>query len=136
MTLQHLALRLDLEVFKVCTQDRVQQRLPSRTLTFQFPVVVVKVFIQIRVPQPILNKASEQEIIEHELTHLSFRSWCRHCINGRERRTVARQLKRRRIPAIHVFCGQRKSDESCAQHRGSEDVDGRMDMSRADGMAS
>ena len=34
------------------------------------------------------------------------------------------------------FRGKRTSDESCAQDGGSEEVDGRMDMSKADGMAS
>ena len=31
-----------------------------------------------------LCQPSEQERIDHELTHLSFLSWCRHCIKGRE----------------------------------------------------
>ena len=26
---------------------------------------------------------SELEIAEHEMTHLPFRSWCRHCVRGR-----------------------------------------------------
>ena len=26
---------------------------------------------------------SEEEIQEHSLTHLPFRSWCRHCVRGR-----------------------------------------------------
>ena len=42
---------LAMEVTKLVSQDRVQQRLPSRTLSFQFLVVVFKVSIQIRGPQ-------------------------------------------------------------------------------------
>ena len=35
-----------------------------------------------------------------------------------------------------MFRGQRKRDESCAEHGGPEEVDGRVDMSKADGVAS
>ena len=27
------------------------------------------------------RQPSEQERIEHEMTHLALRSWCRHCVN-------------------------------------------------------
>ena len=30
------------------------------------------------------RQLSEQERKEHEMTHLPFRSWCRHCIKGME----------------------------------------------------
>ena len=30
-----------------------------------------------------LQQPSEQEGIEHEMTHLPSRSWCRHCIKGK-----------------------------------------------------
>ena len=29
------------------------------------------------------KEPSEEERREHELTHLPFRSWCRHCVRGR-----------------------------------------------------
>ena len=29
------------------------------------------------------RQPSHQETEEHEMTHLPFRSWCRHCIMGR-----------------------------------------------------
>ena len=41
------------------------------------------------------RQPSEQDRIEHEMTHLPFRSWCRHCIKGSGGRTVAQQLKKR-----------------------------------------
>jgi len=31
-----------------------------------------------RPPQP-----SKEEVLQHELTHLPFRSWCRHCVRGK-----------------------------------------------------
>ena len=100
------------------------------------------------------RQPSEQERIEHAITHLPFRSWCTQCIKGREREEDCRKAieEERHVPGIHldyvfvgdekgrenvgVFAGQRKSDESCAQHGGSEEVDARLDMSKADGMAS
>ena len=30
-----------------------------------------------------LRQPREQERIEHEMTHLPFRSWCRQCIKGK-----------------------------------------------------
>ena len=29
------------------------------------------------------REPSAEERIEHEKTHLPFRSWCRHCVRGR-----------------------------------------------------
>ena len=29
------------------------------------------------------REPSKEERLEHEMTHLPFRSWCRHCIRGR-----------------------------------------------------
>ena len=45
----------------------------------------------------------EQERIEHEMTHLPFRSWCRHCIKRRGREEDCRKAAEdeRQIPKIH-----------------------------------
>ena len=84
-----------------------------------------------------------------ENTILCFRSWCRQCIKRRGRQEDCREAtqEERQIPEIHLarmfmgdekegenrgmFGGQRKGDESCALHVGSEEVDGRMDMLKA-----
>ena len=29
------------------------------------------------------REPTQQERAEHELTHMPFRSWCRHCVRGR-----------------------------------------------------
>ena len=68
-----------------------------------------------------------------------------------ERRTVAQRVRKRdkvqkscldymfrcdeKTGKTLAFFGQRKSDESCAQQGGSSQVDGRLGMSKADGMA-
>ncbi len=39
--------------------------------------------IPVRIPNPL--QPSQEEIDEHELTHLPFRSWCRHCVRGKGR---------------------------------------------------
>ena len=65
-------------------------------------------------------------------------------MEGDERRTVERQLRKkdkfRGIRLDHVkhqqFGGRRTSDESGVEHCGSEEVDGRMNMSKVGGVAS
>ena len=89
------------------------------------------------------GQPSKQERKKHEMTHLPFRSWCRHRIRGGcERRTVAKQLKKRgtacslatqRKGKRKFFGGQRKSDESCAQHGGSVPVGGRVESGHVEG---
>ena len=32
------------------------------------------------------REPSEEERIEHEMTHLPYRNWCRHCVRGRGKR--------------------------------------------------
>ena len=47
---------------------------------------------------------SEPERIEHEMTHLPFRSWCGHCIKGRGREEDCRKAteEERRVPKVHL----------------------------------
>ena len=70
---------------------------------------------------------------------------------GDERRVVAQRVRKRakfqkscfdcmfrcdeNTGKTLAFFGQGKSDESCAQHGGSSEVDGRLGMSKADGRA-
>ena len=37
------------------------------------------------------KEPSEQEKKEHEMTHLPFRSWCRHCVRGRGKEAAHRK---------------------------------------------
>ena len=85
----------------------------------------------------ILDIQANNVRIEREMTHLPFRSWCRHCIKGRvreedcrnaieeerdsPRKTVGQHVHGRREGRENVFGGQGKKDESCAQHGGSEE---------------
>ena len=81
------------------------------------------------------RQPSEQERIEHGMTHLPFRSWCRRCIKGRgQRRTVAKQLKKRERDCgesqnsilNYMFMGDEKEEKRWRfwwpQHNGSEEV--------------
>ena len=77
------------------------------------------------------------------MTHLPFRSWCRHCITGSGREEDCRKAseEERQVPEIHLgkhwhLSGTRTSNESSAQHRGPDEVDGIMDMSKALGVAA
>ena len=53
------------------------------------------------------NQANGKESIEHEMTHLPFRSSCRQCIKGRERRDKSQK-------SLWTTCSW-ASDESCAE---------------------
>ena len=39
------------------------------------------------------RKPSEAEVSEHNLTHLPYRSWCRHCVRGRGKELPHRRLR-------------------------------------------
>lgn len=49
---------------------------------------------------------SEEDIRNHELTHLPYRSWCSHCVRGKGRARDHRKLDREhQIPEVHVdYC--------------------------------
>ena len=84
------------------------------------------------------RQPSQQEKEEHEMTHLPFGSWCRHCIMARGREEDCRKVDGGRAASsgsalvLHVHgrregredvgilgC-KRKGDESCAQFRTRE----------------
>ena len=59
----------------------------------------------IRVATPY--KPSEAEVEDHDLTHLPYRSWCKHCIRGRGKETSHQQQSQedRSVPEFHMdFC--------------------------------
>ena len=89
------------------------------------------------------RQPNQHEKEEHEMTHLPFRSWCRHCVIGRGREEDCRKSmeEERQVPEVHLdymFMGdekegnafaflvarEREGDESCAQYGGSEEDDG------------
>jgi hypothetical protein len=39
------------------------------------------------------RKPSPEEVAEHEMTHLPYRNWCRHCIKGRGREMPHKKSK-------------------------------------------
>ena len=74
---------------------------------------------EVRRPKKIADpkKPSEDEVREHELTHLPFRSWCWTCVHGRGRSMPHRRKEDERgLPEIHMdfaFLGDRdKSGET------------------------
>ena len=69
-----------------------------------------------RIPTPY--KPSQAEVDEHNLTHLPFRSWCRHCIRGRAKETSHLQQagEERTVPEFHMdFCFP-GNEESAEEH--------------------
>ena len=52
------------------------------------------------------RQPSEQEMEEHEMTHLPFRSWCRHCIMGRGQEENCRKAieEERQVPEVYLDC--------------------------------
>ena len=51
----------------------------------------------LRRPKKVLDprEPSAEERKEHELTHLPFRSWCRHCVRGRGKEEPCRNTRGR-----------------------------------------
>ncbi len=37
------------------------------------------------------KEPSKEEKLEHEMTHLPYRSWCRHCVRGRGKQMPHRE---------------------------------------------
>ena len=65
------------------------------------------------------RQPSLQEKEEHEMTHLPFRSWCRHCIMGRGREEDCRKSMEedRQVPEVHLdfmFMGDEKEEKTLA----------------------
>ena len=65
------------------------------------------------------RQPSEREREEHEMMHLPFRSWCRHCLmeRGREEDCRKRMEERRRVPEVHLdymFMGDGKEGKTLA----------------------
>ena len=56
---------------------------------------------------------TEQEIAEHNLTHLPFRNWCRHCARGRGTELPHRKSPGERVlPEVHFdFCFMGEEDK-------------------------
>lgn len=48
---------------------------------------------------------TEQEVEEHNLTHLPYRSWCAHCVRGRGEANPHRRIQRDEvaIPEVHFL---------------------------------
>ena len=45
----------------------------------------------------LVKLPSRAEIEEHELTHLPFRNWCRHCVKGRARKPHTRSKRTKNL---------------------------------------
>ena len=61
-------------------------------------------------PDP--RKPTPAEVREHELTHLPYRSWCRHCVRGKGKNAPHRELQAEQeheiphVSADYCFFGQ------------------------------
>ena len=63
------------------------------------------------------REPSSAERKEHELTHLPFRSWCKHCVNGRGKEKACQKQEKREgeSPEIHLdfmFMGEPKGGKT------------------------
>ena len=64
------------------------------------------------------REPSAEERLEHEKTHLPFRSWCRHCVGGRGKEEACREGKRSHDTAeVHMdfmFMGDEGNEKTWA----------------------
>ena len=50
-------------------------------------------------------KPSKEEVANHNVTHLPYRSWCRHCVRGKAKRRAHRKRIRKErggVPVISI----------------------------------
>ena len=67
------------------------------------------------------RKPSEDVRREHEMTHIPYRSWCRHCVRGRGTEEPHRRLegKEVEVPEIHMdsmFMGEEDGGRGWARN--------------------
>ena len=62
------------------------------------------------------REPKDEERKEHELTHLPFRSWCRHCVRGRGKEEACRKVEREpEVAEIHLdfmFMGEEEGGKT------------------------
>ena len=60
---------------------------------------------------------SKRERLEHELTHLPYRSWCRHCVRGRGKNDAHRKMDAEashEVPHVSMdYCFMGQDEEKC-----------------------
>ena len=70
------------------------------------------------------KEPTEAEREEHEMTHIPFRSWCRHCVRGRGKEEACRQVKKEYdVAEVHMdfmFMGEEGGEETIAVLVGKE----------------
>ena len=56
------------------------------------------------------REPTHQERAEHELTHMPFRSWCRHCVRGRAKEEECRrnydEVNKNEVHGDFMFMGE------------------------------
>ena len=86
--------------------------------------------VPVKMKDPIMP--SEDEIEEHNLTHLPYRSWCVHCVRGRGEATPHRMMERDEdaVPELHLdYCFLGKKHEEAQPVLVARDRDTRMTLS-------
>ena len=71
------------------------------------------------------RKPSESEVKEHEMTHIPFRSWCKHCVRGQGVEEACRRSDREGggVPEVHLdfmFMGEEEGGKTLAVLVGRE----------------
>ena len=80
------------------------------------------------VPTP--SPPSRQERLEHELTHLPFRSWCEFCVKGKckaDQHRATGQLANSEVPVVsfdYAFMSDRGKPADSSEEVNEEDQDG------------
>ena len=67
-------------------------------------------------------RPSQAEVEEHNLTHLPYRSWCKHCVRGRKKELphrVEKAAEERTMPEFHfdfAYFLARKKPETISRY--------------------
>ena len=77
------------------------------------------------------SSPSRQERLEHDLTHLPFRSWCEFCVKGKckaDQHRATGQLAESEVPVVsfdYAFMGDKSKSSDKGEDEGTELEDGR-----------
>ena len=77
---------------------------------------------------PSPTPPSRQEMLEHNLTHWPFRSWCKHCVAGKakaNRHSPSGGLAESEVPVVsfdYMFMGDKSNESEEDDHANSDEV--------------
>lgn len=60
------------------------------------------------------SRPTEEEVERHNITHVPYRSWCKHCVQGKGKSRAHKRLKGRvrNVPTVSIDYGFMSSSKN------------------------